>query len=139
MKRNRYLDEIGLKPEDYGTNYLKNETKLFRRFRERKIYGFDYRETINLDRTFIEWLYSHLRMYVDYCKSDLSFHTIEFDHKKYTIKKAINEIMDCCKEYLIQKELEVTDLEINGKSNSFICRNIWLFMVVANSMKEIWI
>ncbi len=52
-------------------------------------------------------------MYVDYCVSDLSFHTIELEHKKYTIKKGINEIIDCCKEYLLQKEDEVTDLEIN--------------------------
>ena len=65
MKRNKYLDDLGISRKEYGTNNFKAGS--FRRWnkwrKQRKNYGFDDRETWYLGHTYIEWLYSHLRMY----------------------------------------------------------------------------
>lgn len=65
MKRNKYLDELGIPREEQLCNSLKGGSfkRRLRLRRQRKNYGFDERETWNLDHTYIEWLYCHLKMY----------------------------------------------------------------------------
>jgi hypothetical protein len=41
MRRNKYLDDLGIKIENYGSNFAKE--KKVQRFIERRKYGFDYR------------------------------------------------------------------------------------------------
>lgn len=57
---NRYLNEIGYDP--YWENPEEDSPKLQK---EREFYGFDQRETWNLDETFAAWAYSHLRRLMD--------------------------------------------------------------------------
>lgn len=73
--------------------------------REREIYGFDERETWAIDRYFVEWLYSHLMMYLDRTDSviDLEFYKFKFESKEYTQKEAILFIVNACKNYLLIK------------------------------------
>lgn len=110
MKRNRYLEEIGIKRRNHSNNYLPKDKYSLRCFLERRRYGFDFIEVLNLDYAACEWLYSHLAMFMEYyrgdhpegshCASDLSVCSIEFEGKTYTIEEAAYEIMGILKEYL---------------------------------------
>lgn len=89
------------------------------RFFECRKYGFDYRETINMDLMFAEWIYSRLMMLVEQTEDDLTFHSVEFEGEKYTIEKAIQRILNATRNYLYFYEHvdvvgteEVTELEI---------------------------
>ena len=117
MKRNKYLDDLGINIENYSSNFVK-ECKVHRFFERRK-YGFDYRETINMDLMFAEWIYSRLMMLVEQTEDDLTFHSVEFEGEKYTIEKAIQRILNAARNYLYFYEHvdvvgteEVTELEI---------------------------
>lgn len=98
MKRNKYLDNLGIDIENYGSNFAKE--KKLQRFFERRKYGFDYRETINMDLMFAEWLYSRLMMLVEQTDDDLTFNSVVFEGKKYTIEQAIQRILKATGNYL---------------------------------------
>lgn len=104
MQRNKYLDDLNIPVNKYGTNFMpdtdeRNETWS----RQKEEYGFDSRECWNLDQTFIEWLYSHLMMYLEDATGiiDLSYHKFEFDGKTYTQKEAIEFILERLRNSLI--------------------------------------
>ena len=103
MKRNKYLDDIGIKINNYGSNFIKD--RKIQRFFERQKYGFDFRETINMDLMFAEWLYSRLMMLKQQTMDNLSFHSIEFEGEEYTIEQAINQILNNIKDYLYHYEV----------------------------------
>lgn len=114
MQRNKYLDNLGIPIKKYGTNWLGDddprEDTCWKQQREE--YGFDDRETWNLDCLFVEWLYSHLMMYKEVCCVDLTFHKFMFMDKEYTQEEAIDFILDICKEYIITlDEVSYTDKE----------------------------
>lgn len=77
MRRNKYLDDLGIKRKNYASNFAKKDK--IQRFFERRKYGFDYRETINMDLMFAEWLYSRLMMLLEQTDDDLTFNSIEFE------------------------------------------------------------
>ena len=75
-----YLNKIGIHSNDTSVfnstnrengNYT-GRTALFKE--QRKTYGFDEKETWNLNYTYITWLYSHLKFYLDYAPVNLTFH-----------------------------------------------------------------
>ena len=98
-QRNKYLEDIGLKPWEYGVNWtVDNEKKQFRKWKkQRKKYGFDDRETYSMFTIYAEWPYSHLRMYKKTAdkigRSDLTYHTIEFEGKTYIQLEAIDKAL----------------------------------------------
>ena len=98
MRRNKYLEDIGICKKNYGSHFIKD--RKINRFIERRKYGFDCREIVNMDIIFAEWLYSRLMMYKEQTMDNLSFHSVEFEGKTYTIEQAINEILQITKEYL---------------------------------------
>ena len=63
--KNRYLEKLGIKRNEHSTNFCndENDPRQNRWAKQRRNYGFDDRETWNLDHIYIEWLYSHLMMY----------------------------------------------------------------------------
>ena len=107
-QRNKYLEKLGISIYDYGTNCKpkdwKKEKRTSRWKKQRKKYGFDDRETWNLDRLFVEWLYSHLMMYKEIGGKivDLNFHKFDYKGKKKEITQleAINIICRACEDYL---------------------------------------
>ena len=106
MQHNKYLEDLGIPLKDIGTNFSDVNDKRKREWaREREIYGFDERETWAIDRYFVEWLYSHLMMYLDRTDSviDLEFYKFKFESKEYTQKEAILFIVNACKNYLLIK------------------------------------
>jgi hypothetical protein len=58
---------------------------------QRYRYGFDYRDIFNMDMSYAEWLYSHMRMYKDNSVHDDTMATVTFDGKEYT-EDELNEI-----------------------------------------------
>ncbi len=95
VQRNKYLDDAGIKPENYGVNFTDKKDKRRRKWKkQRKIYGFDARETWNLDSSFAEWLYTRCSMYLDEAKDivDLDYHKITYNDKEYTQREAIEKV-----------------------------------------------
>lgn len=101
MQRNRYLEEIGLKRNFYGNNFLLKDKYSFKYFLERRHYGFDFIDILNFDFTVYQWIYSHLTVFIEYCNDsypegihcalDLSCHSVEFEGRTYTIREAVAE------------------------------------------------
>ena len=105
-QRNKFLEDIGLKPYEYGVNWIvdneKEQLKIWKK--QRKKYGFDDRETYELHDIYAEWLYSHLMMYkkaaTEIGKIDLTHHIFEFEGKTYTQFDAIYHILKWTKYFL---------------------------------------
>lgn len=117
MKRNKYLDDIddiGIKINNYGSNFIID--RKIQRFFERRKYGFDFRETINMDLMFAEWLYSRLMMLKQQTMDNLSFHSVKFEGQKYTVEQAVDQILKATKEYLYYYEvIEMSSEEVPQK------------------------
>lgn len=101
-RRNVYLDQLGLSRDDCCGNFI--HEKKIRRFVERRKCGFDYRNVFNVDIDFAEWLYSHMKMYLEHNVHDLSFNNIEFEGKTYTLGEAIDRIIEITGDYLKAKD-----------------------------------
>ena len=105
-QRNKYLEDIGLKPWEYGVNWTVDSEKeqLKKWKKQRRKYGFDDRETYTLFTIYAEWLYSHLMMYkkasTEIGKLDLTYHTFEFEGKTYTQLDAIDHILKWTRYFL---------------------------------------
>lgn len=101
MQKCKYLDDLGLKPEEYGTNFIDENDKRNDAWNEqRRQYGFDERETWNLNTTFIEWIYTRFMMYKEICIVDTSFHKIPYKDQEITQKEAIDKVLSLAKEIL---------------------------------------
>ena len=98
MQRNKYLDNLGIDIKNYGSHFIKG--RKVQRFLERRKYGFDCREIVNMDIIFAEWLYSHLKMYKEQTMDDLTVDSVEHEGNQYTVEQAINKILSITKEYL---------------------------------------
>ena len=111
-QRNKYLEDIGLKPWEYGVNWtVDNEKKQLKIWKkQRRKYGFDDRETYSLFTIYAEWLYSHLMMYKRAASKigsiDLTYHTIEFEGKTYTQLEAIDKTLKWT-EYFIRNRNDI--------------------------------
>lgn len=104
MQRNKYLDQLGIPIEDYGTNFGIDTVKYKKKWKkQRKKYGFDEREIWNMGNIFVEWLYSHLKMYKQIAGKyvDLSYSHFYFKGNEYTQKEAIDYIVKACEKYLL--------------------------------------
>lgn len=100
--RNEYLEELGLSITQYGNNYIENDDKRKKQWdKEKEKYGFDSRETWNLDVTFIEWMYSHFCMFKEVCNMDLSINLITYKGTVYTFEDAIDFIIESTALYLL--------------------------------------
>lgn len=107
FQKNKYLEDLGLKKEDYGLNWLSKEDDRLKDFNdEKKMYGFCSAETWNMDRIFCEWLYSHCKMYLEITdgKVDLEFHSVEIDGEKVTQLECIQRIIKLTGEALTLPE-----------------------------------
>lgn len=104
MQKCKYLEDLGLKIEEYGTNFMSDDDPREAVWaKEREEYGFDNRETWNLDHIFIEWIYTRIMMYKDKTIADTSFHKVPYKDKEITQGEAMDKILDLCKEILLEK------------------------------------
>lgn len=98
MQRNKYLDELGIPIEKYGSNFADIETDARgeKWKKQREEYGFDDRDIYDLDVTFAEWLYSHIKMYIEIAGKaiDLEFHKFTYDDEEFTLLETLEKICD---------------------------------------------
>lgn len=95
MQRNKYLEDLGIPIKHYGTNFVRDDDERQSLWKEqREVCGFDSRECWNLDKTFVEWLYSHLMMYKEESIVNMNFHKIVFQEREYTQKESIDFILE---------------------------------------------
>lgn len=94
-RRRRYLyglsdDYISIRDID-----IKKPSVRKRLERQRKIYGFDERETWNLDYHILELLYERLRMYKDTASDiiDMTYRTYEYKGKEYNQEQILNKLI----------------------------------------------
>lgn len=103
MIHNKYLEDIGLRVEQITSNVCgDNDDRKSRWDKQKELYGFDERETWALETTFIEWLYSHLKMYLDIGGEiiDLDFYKFEYKGEQYTQRECIKIILSACEKFL---------------------------------------
>lgn len=64
--------------------------------KQRKRYGFDERETWNLDYHILELLYERLRMYKDVASDiiDMTYRTYEYKGKEYNQEQILNRLIN---------------------------------------------
>lgn len=101
LVRHAYLEEIGLPRRQCGTNFTRS-TKVMKK--ERKKYGFDRRDTYVLGDTFAQWLYEHLRMYLDVADPvidlDCELTPIICAGRRCTIREAVQSVLRPLRKYL---------------------------------------
>jgi hypothetical protein len=108
MIYNQFLEDIGLTQDQYSTNFVSDDDPRAETWiKEKKEYGFDSRETWNMDHIFTEWLYSRLMMFNQtngtkdtdtvLCIKEINPNT------SYSIDKWIDLIITACK-YTLKAE-----------------------------------
>ena len=109
MQKCKYLDDLSIPMDAYGTNFMSDDDPRTKNWsEERKEYGFDVRETWNLDRTFIEWIYTRVMMYKERSIADMSFHRILYKNNEITQGEAIDKILELAKEVLLGNNDELS-------------------------------
>ena len=104
----KYIKEITkLEETPYGWDEDSNRASKWRE--ERRIYGFDERETWSLDYTFFCWLYERLLMFKEVNHISLDFHTFNINGKELTHGQCIDKMIDNCKEIILTDD-ELPDL-----------------------------
>ena len=94
MKR-KYIDNISTEPYRTDTVRCKHLRTRLKHWWQRRIYGFDERETWDLDKTFYTWLYEHLMMYRDVTYVDLSqSRPHEWKGGTYTTEDLLNILIE---------------------------------------------
>lgn len=125
--KHKYLEELGFDPL-YETKKDKRNKKWAK---ERKKYGFDSRETWNMDITFLAWLYEHLRMYQDVSIVDLTFHKFDYNGEIISLEDAINKILENIK-FVFKNETSyfLENKEVIAAENEIIplFHMIWKFL-----------
>lgn len=109
MRKHKYLDEI--KVADRLDKIKPINKRVKRKWEEqRKIYGFDERETYSLDFAFYCWLYERLRMYFEKADPvvDLDYHKLDFKGEEFTLKELIFMLLDRLELYF-KKERKCTE------------------------------
>lgn len=121
MQKCKYLDELGIDIEDYGTNFVADDDSRAKEWeKERKEYGFDNRETWNLNITFIEWIYTRIMLYKEQSCVDTSYYRIPYKDKLITQEEAMDQVLSLSKEILIDTD----DDELYYKNAREIC-DLW--------------
>ena len=90
----RYIDKLGIKLEDTPQGWNAEDNRQEEWERDRKVYGFDERETWSLDYTFKIWLYERLSMYNEVNIIDTTYRKYSFKDKEITFQDCIDRILE---------------------------------------------
>ena len=118
----KYLDDLGI--TDRPDTWNPDDRRQNQWEEQRKIYGFDERETWSLETAFYLWLYERLKMYLEYTIVDLDFYKFEYKGKTYTQKQMIDMMIERLEEYLTDE----TDEKSFEKYPNEICE-IWALVL----------
>lgn len=87
----KYLDDLGV--TDRPDTWNPDDKRQGKWQEERETYGFDERETWDLDYSFHLWLYERLKMFVK-APINFEFHHFEYKGKTYTQKELIEMMLE---------------------------------------------
>jgi hypothetical protein len=90
----KYIDDLGIKLENTPQGWCPNDFREENWTQERKVYGFDSRETWSLDYSFKLWLYERLSMYNEINCIDTSFHKFKYKDETLTQQQCIDRMLD---------------------------------------------
>ena len=97
----KYLENIlpkGKSPYDFECD---DEIRNQKWEKEREQYGFDERETWNLDFTFFCWLYERLKKYKEVSPVDLSCKIVKVNNEEKTLEEWINLMISNSKDLIL--------------------------------------
>ena len=122
MQKCKYLENLGLKTEQYGTNFMQDDDKRAQKWaKERKKYGFDNREIWNLDikevrgKTYCILKGLSIRIIADSPRDDLEVVDYGYvEEKEKILNSRVNEAMKKAKG--IQRKIGMRE-QINCRSN----------------------
>lgn len=109
-KKRYYLENIGY--TRFQDN-MEDDKRNGEWAKQREKYGFDDRETWNLDSTMAELLYERLKMFDEVNIVDTGFHKVEFRGKEYTQQEAMDFLM-----LLLERRLTEDNLNIVSEAES---------------------
>lgn len=118
----KYLDDIGVTKDQnmwwFDDAQYPDDKRIEKWKTEREIYGFDDRETWDLQRAFYLWLYERLMKYVESASPiiNLEFHKFEYKGKEYTQLEMIDMMLDLLK-FCFSPEFNDLDQEHLEKIN----------------------
>ena len=157
MQKNKYLDDLGISKDKYGINWAdyEDDDRQVQWSKEREEYGFDTRETWNLDHLLIEWLYSHLMMYKEKASKTINFTCHKFSipvlysvvklygtgHNEVTQKIEERTEIECINlcliyfGYYLQKYEQTPDPEIDEKALQYAQTAL---KIVAEILPTLW-
>ena len=122
MQKCKYLDDLGIRIEEYGTNFISDEDERNESWaKQREEYGFDVRETWNLDNTFIEWIYTRFMMYRERCIVNLDYHKISYKSEELTQREAIDKVIYLAKEVLQNEDWDAKGEKMKIENTEEIC------------------
>ena len=111
----KYLSEIiDIEKTPYGV-YGECDPRNSKWKEQREIYGFDERETWQLDHTFFCWLYERLKMYNEVNFVNTKFHTIEYDGKTLTHQECMDKMLEYCEIIILNKNVNDSFIALEEK------------------------
>lgn len=119
----KYLNDAGI----YRSRAdLLDDSDTFKQ--QRATYGFDEREIFNLRDTFYQWLYEHLKMYLE--KKTVQGHYYEFHNEKYNLREIIEMILTRLEFFFSADFNEKTDRDWRYVKQieelwGMICHDMW--------------
>ena len=110
IQQHKYLEEI-IERKDVVQNWMLPDEREPRWSQQIQEYGFDDRETWNLDTSFYQWLYERLRMYKDIGGEvvDLNYHKFDVDGKELTQLQIIDRLLELLPKQIKSDVWEETD------------------------------
>lgn len=133
----RYLDEVGVKRKDRPEGWHNNLKRKIKCWFQRRRYGFDYRETFDLDYTWTLWMYERLKMFRKYATEmvDLTEQRYEFDGEKWSLLELIDMMLTRL-EYRLNPKFKYDDCAPDDEREfnyvhtaeriwAVICRDMW--------------
>ena len=103
IARREFLEEIGMKPEDFSNNWGRLDDRQPEWQKDQKKYGFDERATWCLDTEIKQFIYERLVFYQRYApkESDDDCPKFVFKKKKYSFEQYLEKIIEGLKLDLI--------------------------------------
>lgn len=98
----KYLEKV-VKIENTPYGWCPDDSRQKKWKKQREEYGFDERETWDLDYSFFCWLYSRLIMYKKIACIDLSFNKYKIKGKEITQAQCIDIMIKDCEKILRSK------------------------------------
>lgn len=109
----KYLSELGIKRKDFPWNWNKNDSRQKKWARERKVYGFDERDTWSLDHTLSLMIYERLRWFRQHSPVEMDAkgvaHSYEYKGEEFTLGEMIDKALSGFKMSITLNKHEITE------------------------------